>query len=451
MATDLTQGSVLRQLLLFSVPYFLACFLQTFYGIADLFIAGQYNGSTTITAIHIGSQIMHMVTLGIAGFAMGVTVLIGRAFGAKDSAQLSLAMGNSISLFAILAIIITGGSILAVDKIAEILQTPPEAFAETIEYTTICFAGIPLIAAYNVIASTCRGLGDSRNPLIFVACGGVVNILLDVILIGYCGLGATGAALATVIAQGATVAIAIAVLRIRKLGIQFSSRHLVFHGRTIRDILGVGFPTACQDGFIQICFLFITAIANARGLEVAASVGIVEKLICFFFLVPSAMLASISALVAQNRGAGLHSRGKTALRHGLAICSIYGLVIGILCQFVSPTLVGLFTSDGKVIEFGTQYLRSYGFDVLFAGIHFCFSGYFCAYNKAIWAFVHNVISSVTTRIPGTWIASVRYPTTLTPMGLAAPLGSILSALICVLVYRHYFRSLKDEPTANAES
>ena len=437
MATNLTEGNVFKRLIAFSIPYLIACFLQTFYGIADLFIAGRYNGSSTITAISIGSQIMHMMTLLLAGIAMGTTVLVGRAFGAKDETQASFAVGNSISLFAMVSVALMVFCLLFTESMATILQTPPEAFEETVTYTEICFAGLPLIAAYNVIASTCRGVGDSRHPMLFVAFGGIFNIILDYILIGPFGMGASGAALATVIAQFAVVLLALITLPRLRLGVHVSLRHLKFELSTLKNLLNVGIPTACQDGFIQIAFLFITAIANARGLAVATSVGIVEKMICFFFLVPSAMLAGVSAMASQNRGAGSHDRGRKALHYGMMTCAIYGLSIGILCQFISPWLMSFFTKDPQVIVYGTQYLRTYAFDVLFAGIHFCFSGYFCAYDKAGWAFFHNVVSSVTTRVPGTWITTVLFPLTLAPMGAVAPIGSVLSVLICVLVYRHY--------------
>ncbi|MBQ1924957.1 MAG: hypothetical protein II180_02410, partial [Proteobacteria bacterium] len=267
------------------------------------------------------------------------------------------------------------------------------------------------------------------------AFGGVFNIVLDYIFMGPMALGASGAAIATIISQVAVVILGFAALPHLHLGVHLSRKDFSFDGKTLKSILFVGFPTACQDGLIQIAFLFITAIANARGLAIATSVGIVEKLICFFFLVPSAMLAGVSAMASQNRGAGYHERGREALRYGIMVCAGYGLVIGILCQFISPWLMGFFTHEPKIIEFGTQYLRTYSFDALFAGIHFCFTGYFCAYDKAGWAFFHNMVSSVTTRVPGTWIASVLFPLTLMPMGAAAPLGSILSALICLLIYR----------------
>ncbi|MBQ8035896.1 MAG: MATE family efflux transporter, partial [Proteobacteria bacterium] len=212
----------------------------------------------------------------------------------------------------------------------------------------------------------------------------------------------------------------------------------------MRAILGVGLPILSQDGFVQVGFLVITAIANTRGLYVSAAVGIVEKIICFLFLVPSAMLATVSAVSAQNRGAGQHARSRLALKYGLVTCCVYGGIAAVLCQPLSPALVGLFTSELEVARLGAQYLRTYSFDVMAAGAHFCFSGFFCAYSRSAWSFIHNAVSICAVRIPGTWLAATLFPATLYEMGAVTPLGSVVSVIICILVFRHY-RTWWDNP------
>ena len=175
-------------------------------------------------------------------------------------------------------------------------------------------------------------------------------------------------------------------------------------------------------------------IANSRGVEIAAAVGIVEKIITFLFLVPSTMLSTISAIAAQNIGAGKKDQAKKTLWTGTAITAGIGFFFAVLFQPFSEPFLALFTSDASVIKFGTEYLRTYVIDCLIAGIHFCFSGYFCACGLSILSFVHNAISIVLFRIPGTWLAARYFPDTLTPMGLAAPAGSLFSVLFCFFAY-----------------
>lgn len=432
MQKNLTQGSVLKNLIRFSLPYLLSCFLQTFYGLADLFITGQFNGADVITAVSVGSQITHMLTVIIVGLAMGTTVTIGHAVGAEKKEQASRTIGNTVILFAAFALAATVLLILCLNGIVAAVATPSEAVEQTKSYLFICFIGVPFITAYNVISSIFRGMGDSRTPMYFVAIAGVVNVILDYLFIGAFGMGATGAALATVAAQAVSVTLALAAMLRMDLGIKMSRQDFAPERETMSAILKVGFPIAAQDGFIQISFLIITAIANGRGVDVAAAVGIVEKLISFFFLVPSAMLSSVSAIAAQNAGAGKHSQGRRVLCYGIGISVAFGLAVALFCQFGSEFLVGLFAKgEPEVVKLGGQYLRAYVFDCVAAGIHFCFSGYFCAYGKAILSFVHNLLSVLLVRIPGAYLASVFFPDTLYPMGWAPPAGSLLSALICI--------------------
>lgn len=440
MPRDLTRGSILKNIAFFAGPYLLACFLQTFYPIVDLFIAGVFNGASTISAIAIGGQVMHLLVMVIAGIAMGGNVCVGRAFGEKSPENLTKSIGSSVIVFTGLALILTAVSFFCAEPIFRVLQTPQEAWNEALIYTQICFLGVPFIAAYNFIASVYRGIGDTRHPLVFVAIGGAFNIILDYILIGPMQMGATGAAIATVIAQGISVLAGFVSLRKLRIGVNLS-RELIHPDKTaIHSILGVGLPIAVQDGFIQIGFLVITAIANSRGLYVSAAVGIVEKIICFFFLVPSAMLACVSAIAAQNRGAGLHKRSKQVLLDAIRICLIYGGICAVICQPCAATLVALFTSEAEVIRLGTEYLRTYSVDIAAAGVHFCFSGYFCAYSKSIWSFIHNLISVTLVRVPGTWLAAVLFPATLYEMGIVTPMGSLVSVIICIMVYQHYKNS-----------
>lgn len=441
---NLTEGNIWKNLIRFALPYLLACFMQTFYGMADLFVVGLYNGSETTTAVAIGSQVMHMLTVIIVGFAMGITVRIGRYVGAKDERAAGRTVGASIVFFAAFAAVLTVGLLLSVDLITNVMLTPREAVGETRLYLLICFAGVPFITAYNVISSIFRGAGDSRRPMYFVAVACGVNIALDFVFIGGMGLGAAGAALGTVLGQAVSVLFSFLVMRGRDFGFRMTRQDIRADREAVSQICKVGAPIACQDGLIQVAFIVITVIANSRGLIASAAVGIVEKIISFMFLVPSAFLSAISAITAQNMGADKPERARASLGYGLLITICWGAFCAVYNQFLPQTLVGLFTRDNLVLAAGCDYLRAYAFDTLFAAVHFCFSGYFCGDQKAGISFLHNIIAIVMIRIPGAYLAGVYFPDSLYPMGWAAPLGSLLSALICVGFYTYYRRGAQRE-------
>lgn len=431
MKHNLTQGSICTTLIRFAVPYFIACFLQAFYGMADLYIVGRFQGAASITAVSVGSQIMHMITVIITGFAMGSTVLLGNMTGAGDEKGVSKTIGNSVFFFGVFSLVLMILLLCLTPQITLLMQTPKEAAADTSRYLAVCFVGIPFIVAYNVISSMFRGLGDSRTPMFFVAAACVINIILDYVFIGGMGLGAEGAALGTVISQAFSSVLAFFVIRRRRSEFTFLKKDLLPDGSWIRRILAVGFPVALQDGLIQVSFLAITMIANRRGLVAATAVGVVEKIISFLFLVPSALLSAVSAITAQNMGAGKMHRADRTLAYGVFIAMVSGLFFSVLCQIFPENFVALFDREPEILRAGSQYLRSYSFDCLFAGVHFCFSGYFCGRGKSYISFIHNIASIVLMRIPGAWLASVYFPDTLYPMGWAAPIGSIISSFICI--------------------
>ena len=442
MEKNLTTGSVFGNIVRFSLPYLLSYFLQTLYGMADLFIIGQYEGVASTTAVSIGSQVMHMLTVMIVGLAMGATVTIGQAVGARDRRGAAGYIGNTTTLFLALSVVVTGVLLALARPIAAVMSTPAEAVPGTVAYLRICFLGVPLITAYNIIASIFRGLGDSKRPMYFIAVACAANIALDYLFMGAMCLGPVGAALGTTLAQAISVLVAFIAIR-RRRSVAVSRADLRPRRDVMGQILGIGVPVALQDGLIQIAFILITVIANLRGLTDSAAVGIVEKLISFLFLVPSSMLSTVSAIGAQNIGAGDYGRAKQTMWYAIGIAVGFGVIVSVLFQFIAEPVVSLFTPDEGVIAAGGQYMHGYIFDCLFAGIHFCFSGYFCACGKSMISFIHNISGVALVRVPGAYLMSKMYPATLLPMGLATAAGSILQVLICIVAYRIICRRGKD--------
>lgn len=434
MKRELTSGSVMKNLLFFSLPYLLSFFLQTLYGMADLLIIGQYGGVADTTAVSVGSQVMHMLTVMIVGLAMGATVNIGQAIGGRDNRRAALFTGNTVTLFMGLSLVLTILLLVLRSAIVSAVSTPADAAAGTVDYLTICFIGIPFITAYNIISAVFRGMGDSKSPMYFIAVACAANIALDYLFIGAFGMGPAGAALGTVLSQAISVIISLIVIKRRSTGLALTKADIRPNKQIIGKILKIGIPVAMQDGFIQIAFMVITVIANRRGLNDAAAVGIVEKIIGFLFLVPSSMLSAVSALGAQNIGAQKPERARKTLLYAIFIAAGFGGTVAVIMQFLSSGAVSLFTDSAAVIRLGGEYLRGYAWDCLFAGIHFAFSGYFCACGKSGISFMHNMIAILLVRIPGAYFMSSMFPGTLYPMGLATAAGSLLSAIICAAAF-----------------
>lgn len=375
MEHDLTRGNVLKTIAVFALPYMLSYFLQMLYGMADLYMMGQFSGAAGITAVGNGAQTLYIITVTLVGLAMGTTVIVGHAVGSRRFDRAETAIGNTITLFMGVSVVLAAVLLALCPQIVALIGTPAEAVEGTAAYLRICFMGIPFIAAYNILSAIFRGLGDSRSPMYVIGVACIINIALDFLFIGHMGLGPVGAALGTVTAQTASVALALVWLKSRRTNIHVKRSDLRPQPEVLGSILKIGVPVAVQDGCIQVAFMFITVIANHRGLVDAAAVGLVEKMISFLFIVPSSMGATVSALTAQNAGAGKGDRARQVLKDAMTISVVYGCLITVLMWLVAPAFIGFFAKDAAVVAAGTGYMRSYIFDAIFAGIHICFSGF----------------------------------------------------------------------------
>lgn len=431
---DLTSGSVSKAILRFALPYLLSYFLQTLYGMADLYMIGRFGGVNDTTAVADGSQVMHMLTVMIVGLAMGTTVMVGRAVGARKTKEAATVIGNTVTMFMVLSLLGMVVLLCSAGGIVSLISVPAEAVEGTVSYLMICFIGIPFITAYNILSAIFRGMGDSKSPMYFIAVACGANVLLDYIFMGVLHLGPTGAALGTTLSQTLSVIFALTAICRKNTGIRLCRRDFIPRKTVMGQLLQIGLPVAVQDGCIQVAFIVITIIANQRGLTDAAAVGVVEKIISGLFIVPSSMLATVSALVSLDIGAGEHERAGQTLRFATLMAVGYGIIIVLLVECTAPLAVGLFTGDAAVAAAGSAYLRSYIVDTIFAGVHFCFTGFFAAYGRSYIGFLHNILAIVLVRVPGSYLASEFFPDTLFPMGMAAPAGSLLSVLICVGIY-----------------
>ncbi len=433
MEKDLTKNSVLKSLIKQALPFFASSLLQTLYGMADLVIIGHYEGVKSTASVAIGSQVMHMITVIIVALAMGSTTLVSSNKD-KDERRLERSLGVIISFFSLVGVISTILLFLLSGYTVRWMGTPSLAVEGTEAYLRICFLGIPLIIAYNVISSIYHGLGDSKTPFFFVAIACIVNIVLDIVFMGRMNMGPSGAALGTVLSQAVSVITAFIHLIITKKNIRLKRSDFSLDKETINGMMRVGSPIATHDGLIQLAFILITMIMNRRGIIDAAAAGIVEKIISILILVPSALYSSVSILSRIAIERNDEKKAKETMCYALVISVILGLVVSLLVQAFAQSFLSFFSNDPAVIREGGEYLKGYVWETIFAGIHFSLSGYFTARNMMGIPSAHNIISIVFMRIPGVYFISLLYPTNLFPVGLASLSGSVLSAVICVFVY-----------------
>lgn len=427
----LVTGKVFPTLIKFALPFLMANLLQALYGGVDLLIVGQFGDSRGVSAVATGSQIMMSITNLMVGLTTGGTVLIGQYIGAKKEKDAADAVGTMISVFTILAIILSFSMAIGSKGIVTLMNAPKEAFTYTVEYLFICSCGCIFIVGYNMTSGILRGLGDSKTPLIFVAIACVTNIILDVVLIANFNLGAKGAAFATVIAQALSLLLAIAIIKKRGFPFPFYQKNLKIQSSKAKKILLLGLPLALNNGLTDVSFLIITVIINSMGVIASAALGVTERLIGFAMLPAGAFGAAIAAMAAQNIGAGKESRAKQCLWSGILCSFLFGLIICIACQIIPQSFTRIFTNEQAVIESAALYLKSFSMDCLLVAFVFCFNGFYSGCGKSLFTMIHGVAATFIVRVPVTYAVSKMTGITMYEMGFAAPLASIFSIVCCV--------------------
>lgn len=431
---NFTSGPIFAPLIKFALPVLLALFLQALYGAVDLLIVGQFGGDKAdvyVSAVSTGSQLMHTVTIVITSLAMGLTVFVGRRIGAGQNEEAGKIIGSGITLFAVIGVIVTVVMVLAAPTLSGVMKSPEEAFDDTVKYIVICSLGAVFIVAYNLVGSIFRGLGDSKVPLITVAIACVLNVVGDLILVAVFRMGAAGAAIATVFAQGISVLLSVLIIKRRSLPFSFSLKYLRPRAVYIREIIRIGTPIALQELLVGISFLVILAIVNNIGLTESAGIGVAEKMCGFIMLIPSSFMQSMSAFVAQNMGADKPERARRALLWGIVSSLTAGVLIGSFSFFRGDILAGIFAKDTAVILAAWDYLKAYAIDCLLTAFLFCFIGYFNGCSCTTFVMIQGMVGAFGVRLPLCWIIS-RFTKSLFYIGLATPSSTVIQICLCFI-------------------
>lgn len=428
------EGPVFNSLIKFAIPVLGALILQAAYGAVDLLVVGQFGDASSISAVGTGSAFMQMVTFIITSLAMGSTVVIAQHIGEEKPKAAGNAVGTTIVLFLILGIVLTILLELFTGQIVNILQVPESSVIQAMTYIRICSAGVLVIIAYNVISGVLRGFGNANLPFVFVGIACVVNIIGDLLFVGVLKMDVAGAALATVLAQFVSVVISAFVLRRQNLPISFSKQQCRVYSRELKKILNVGVPIALQETMVQISFLVINSIINNMGLMPSAGYGVAQKIVSFIMLVPSSVMQSVSAFVAQNIGAGQYERAKKGFITAMLTGCTVGVVIFYFGFFQGELLSSLFTGDQGVVTESAAYLKGFSAECILTCVLFSSIGYFNGCGKSIPVMIQGMTSAFCIRIPLSIFMSKLSNTSLTMVGLATPLTTVYGIIFFIVCF-----------------
>ena len=361
---------------------------------------------------------------------MGITVLIARYLGEKKPEQIGSVIGGSAIVFTIISVVLFVVMVGFARPISILMQAPTEAVDLTTTYVRICGAGIFFIVAYNLLSAIFRGLGDSKSPLLFVLVACIINIFGDLALVAGLHMDAAGAAIATVAAQACSVVFAVILLMKKQLPFEITKKDFRLNIQCQR-FLEIGLPLALQEFLTQISFLALCAFVNRLGLEASSGYGVACKIVNFAMLVPSALMQSMASFVSQNVGAGKLQRARQSMLTGIGVGLVVGCFVFALVMLKGDVLTGFFSTDEAVIQNGFAYLKGFAPETIVTAVLFSMIGYFNGNNKTVWVMTQGLIQTLLIRLPFAYIMSIQPNASLTMIGLAAPVSTMVGIILNV--------------------
>ncbi len=434
-------GSVTKSLVAFTIPVFFALVLQVMYATVDMFVVSNYGTIADVSAVSTGAQLMNIIISLCAGLASGATILIGQYIGQGAKEKVGTVIGNSLVMFSVFSIAISLITIIFLDPLILILNTPTEAIDSTSDYVFYSAIGIPMIFIYNIISSIFRGVGNSKIALLTIAISCIANIFLDIFFVAYLNMGAGGAAIATVISQTISVVISLFImLKMPMLTINKSSFSIKLDYS--KKILKLGIPIAFQGVLASISFLAIVVIVNQFGIVFSAAVGVVGRIVGFIMLVSSSFGQSVSVFASQNYGAKQHARAKKGLKVSIIISFSVSVLMAYIAWFHGEVLIKIFEDDPEILSASYDYLRAFAIETLLVPILFCLSGYLTGYGRTMFTMTQSIIGAIGIRLVFVYVFSLVTPPSLFIIGLATPLATFIQIVIMAIYYMVHFTNKK---------
>lgn len=435
----LTEGSVLKVLLKFSIPFLIANIIQALYGAVDLMVIGRYCPPESVAAVSTGTQVTQIITSLISGLTLGSTILVGKYTGMKDEEQTRHTIGTSLTVFAIFAVILTGLVLWLAGPVLTLLKTPEASFLLAKEYVTVCGCGIFFICGYNAVSAVLRGYGDSKRPMLFIGLSCILNVAGDIVLVKYAGMGVRGVALATILSQGISMIAAIAWLNRSQFIFRFTLSNLRVDKKKLKELAAVGIPISLQECMVRLSFLYLTSVVNLLGVSAAAAVGIAGKYDVFAMLPATSMANALAAFTAQNYGAGKPKRVKSAVSAGLCIALLLASCFFFWAQLSPQTMIGMFSKDEAIIRVGIPFFKTCSFDYLAVTFVFCLNGFLNGRSKTIFTMLSCSFGALLLRMPLIYLAYTFCPENLAVIGMIAPAVSGIMAVYTVFYVLRQFR------------
>lgn len=357
MTKDLTTGKIMPILVNFTVPLVLGNLFQLTYNAVDSIIVGHFVGKEALAAVGICNPISTLMILFLNGLCMGASILMGIQYGAKDYKTLHRQISTTMLSGVVFSFFLTLFCVVFAVPILHLLQVDASIMEMTRQYLRIIFLGLMFTFLYNFFSSTLRALGDSASPLYFLIISAVLNIFGDLFFVIVLKAGSNGCAISTVLSEALCCLFCIIYIQKKVPILRLGKKWLVFDSRLLKKTIAYGWASAMQQATVQMGKIAIQALVNTMGVSVAAAFAVVNRIDDFAITPEQNIAHAMTALMAQNKGAGKNDRMREGFRCGMILEIVYGAAVMVICQVFAGELMALFVKDEEVIEHGVIYLH----------------------------------------------------------------------------------------------
>lgn len=349
---DLTKGSIVKAIILFSIPLLIGNLFQQLYNAVDSYVVGNYVGKIALAAVGASTPIINMLIGFFMGISTGAGVVIAQFFGAGDLTKMKKAIHNSIALTLVMGVVLTVVGLVFNDPILKAIGVPSDVFSEASTYLSIYFWSLIFVMIYNMGSGILRSVGDSKRPLYFLIFSSVVNIVLDFLFVKYFGFGVAGAGYATLIAQAISAIMVMYVLMKTDDSYKVVLKNIKFDKEILLRIIKIGLPTGFQQSIVSLSNVIVQSYINVYGASVIAGYSVTIKIDGFVNLPLQAFNMAITTFVGQNIGAKKYERVKKGayITTFLAMVTIGFFVV--IMYFFGRDFIALFNQEKDVIDAG---------------------------------------------------------------------------------------------------
>ena len=357
MTKDLTTGKIMPILVNFTVPLVLGNLFQLTYNAVDSIIVGHFVGKEALAAVGICNPVSTLMILFLNGLCMGASILMGIQYGAKDYETLHRQISTTLLSGAFFSFFLTLVCVIFAVPILLLLQVDPSIMSMTVQYLRIIFLGLMFTFLYNFFSSTLRALGDSASPLYFLIISAILNIFGDLFFVIVLKAGSNGCAISTVLSEALCCLFCIIYIQKKVQILRLGKKWLVFDARLLKKTIAYGWASAMQQATVQMGKIAIQALVNTMGVSVAAAFAVVNRIDDFAITPEQNIAHAMTALMAQNKGAGKNDRMREGFRCGMILELVYGAAVMLICLGFARPLMSLFVKDEEVIGHGVVYLH----------------------------------------------------------------------------------------------